>query len=193
MLALKLIHVSKRGHRPISPKSVDGLQKWDFTRDNEAQWFIIKFNNRNVSKNGPDKSGCKYLDRLFMLVHPQNVEMIYQESLPFLISGIQMCTFWLPDMEVIYNLTLYISCQIYLVRNPSHIREIHNCVLTHWGRVTHIFVSKLTIIGSDNGLSPGRRQAIIWINAGILLIGPLGTNFIEIYIEILTFAFKEIC
>ena len=49
--------------------------------------------------------------------------------------------------------------------------------LTHWGRVTLICVSKLTIIGSDNGLSPGRRQAIIWINAGILLIGPLGTNF----------------
>ena len=30
--------------------------------------------------------------------------------------------------------------------------------LTHWGRVTHICVSKLTIIGSDNGLSPGRRR-----------------------------------
>ena len=45
--------------------------------------------------------------------------------------------------------------------------------LTHWGRVRHICVSKLTIIGSDNGLSPDRRQAIIWTNAGILLIGPL--------------------
>ena len=41
---------------------------------------------------------------------------------------------------------------------------------THWGRVTHICVSKLTISDSDNGLSPGRRQAIIWINAGILSI-----------------------
>ena len=38
--------------------------------------------------------------------------------------------------------------------------------------------------GSDNGLSPGWRQAIIWTNAGILLIGPLGTNFSEILIEI---------
>ena len=28
--------------------------------------------------------------------------------------------------------------------------------LTHWSRLTHIYVSKLTIIGSDNGLSPGR-------------------------------------
>ena len=63
--------------------------------------------------------------------------------------------------------------------------------LTHWGRVTHICVSKLTIIGSDNGLSPGRRQAIIWTNVGILLIGPLGANFSEILIEILTFSFKK--
>ena len=63
--------------------------------------------------------------------------------------------------------------------------------LTHWGRVTHICVSKLTIIGSDNGLSPGRRQAIIWTNAGILLIGPLRTNFSEIFIEMHTFSFKN--
>ena len=58
--------------------------------------------------------------------------------------------------------------------------------LTHWGRVTHICVGDLAIIGSDNGLSPGRRQAIIWTNAGILLIGPLGTNLSEIVIKIHT-------
>ena len=52
--------------------------------------------------------------------------------------------------------------------------------LTHWGRVTHICINKTTIIGSDNGLSPGRCQAIIWTNAGILLIGTLGTNNSEI-------------
>ena len=83
--------------------------------------------------------------------------------------------------------------------------------LTHWGRVTHICVSKLTIIGSDNGLAPvthiciskltiigsdnglppDRRQAIIWTNAGLLLIRPLGTNFSEILIQILTFSFKK--
>ena len=64
-------------------------------------------------------------------------------------------------------------------------------LLTHWGRVTHICVNKLTIIGWDNGLSPDRRQAIIWTNAGILLIGTLGTDFSEILIEILTFSFKK--
>ena len=62
---------------------------------------------------------------------------------------------------------------------------------THWGRVTHICVSKLTIIGSDNGLSPGRRQAIIWTNAGILLIRTLGTNFSEILGQIHSFSFKK--
>ena len=64
--------------------------------------------------------------------------------------------------------------------------------LTHWGQVTHICVSKQTIIGSDNGLSPGRRQAIFWTNAGILLIGTLGTNFSEILIGIQIFSFKKI-
>ena len=63
--------------------------------------------------------------------------------------------------------------------------------LTYWGRVTHICVDKTTIIGSDNGLSPGRRQAIIWTSAGILLIGPLGTNVSEILIEIHIFSFKK--
>ena len=64
-------------------------------------------------------------------------------------------------------------------------------VLTHWGRVTRICIGNLTLIGSDNGLSPDRRQAIIWTNARILLIGPLGTNFSENWIEILTYSFKK--
>ena len=58
--------------------------------------------------------------------------------------------------------------------------------------MTHICVGKLIIIDSDNGLAPGRRQAIISTNAGILLIGPLGTNFSEILIEIETFSLKKI-
>ena len=48
-----------------------------------------------------------------------------------------------------------------------------------------ICVSKLTTIGSDNGLSPDQRQAITWTNAAILLIEPLGINFSEILIDIL--------
>ena len=55
----------------------------------------------------------------------------------------------------------------------------------------HICVNKLAIIGSDNGLSPDWRQAIIWTNAGILLIEHLGTNFGENFIEIHVFSFKK--
>ena len=77
-------------------------------------------------------------------------------------------------------------------RRQYHV--IYQFYLTHWVRMTHICIVNLTIIGSDNGLSPGRRQAtIIWTNAGILLIGLLGTNLSEILIEILTFSFKKIC
>ena len=55
----------------------------------------------------------------------------------------------------------------------------------------HICVSNPTIIGSDNGLSPGRRQAITQTNAGILLSQTSGTNFSEILSEIHTFSFKK--
>ena len=77
--------------------------------------------------------------------------------------------------------------------NGDFIKSKSYCVfLTHWGQVTHKCVGNPAIIGPDNGLSPGRRQAIIWINAGILLIGPWGTNFSEILIGIHTFSFKKI-
>ena len=70
-------------------------------------------------------------------------------------------------------------------------QEFQLHVSTHWGRVTHICVGNLTIIGSDNGLSPGLRQAIIWTNVGILLIQTLGTNLSEILSEIQTFSLIE--
>ena len=47
-------------------------------------------------------------------------------------------------------------------------------------------------ICSVNGLPPTRRQAIIWTNAEILLIGPLGIKISEILIETLTFSFKTL-
>ena len=55
--------------------------------------------------------------------------------------------------------------------------------------MVHICVKKITVIGSDNGFSPDQRQAIIWTNAGILLIGALGTNFGEILIKTNAFSF----
>ena len=57
--------------------------------------------------------------------------------------------------------------------------------------VTHIGVGNLPFNDEDRGLSPGRRQSIIWTNSGILLIGPLGPNFSEILIEISTILSKK--
>ena len=57
--------------------------------------------------------------------------------------------------------------------------------------MTHICISKLTSTSSDNGFSPGRCQVIIWTNVGILLTGPLETNFSEILIKIHTYSFKK--
>ena len=78
--------------------------------------------------------------------------------------------------------------EVLCIKLPSISKDL---LLTHWARVTHICISKLTIIGSDNGLSPSWRQAIIWTNAGILLIRPLGTNFSEILIAISAFSCKK--
>ena len=91
------------------------------------------------------------------------------------------CVMWIWRNDMRYEYMFLFSLK-YLTRKG----------LTHWGRVTHICVSKLNIIGSDNGLSPSRRQAIIWTNAGILSIRPLETNFSEILIKIHTFSFKKI-
>ena len=84
------------------------------------------------------------------------------------------------------------------ISQPLHLQYKHSThyvtnkgLLTHWGWETHICVGKLTIIASDNGLAPSRCQAIIWTNAGILLIRPSETNFSEILIAIHTFSFKK--
>ena len=63
--------------------------------------------------------------------------------------------------------------------------------LTHWGLVMHICVSKLVIISSGNGLSPGQVEAIIRTNAETLLFDPWETQFSEIVIEIYIFWVKK--
>ena len=48
-------------------------------------------------------------------------------------------------------------------------------------------------IGSNNGLSPDRRQAIIWTNAGILLIRPIGKDISEIRIKMSSGKWRIFC
>ena len=54
-----------------------------------------------------------------------------------------------------------------------------------------IYASNVNDIGSDNCLSPDRHQAIIWLNAGILLIWPLWTNLSEILVKINNFLLNK--
>ena len=63
--------------------------------------------------------------------------------------------------------------------------------LTYGARVMHIYVSKLSMNGSDNCLLPNWHQAIIWTNAGILTIRPLGTNCREILNKIYIFSLRK--
>ena len=89
-------------------------------------------------------------------------------------------------LTILIHIYIYIYTYMYI-----YIYADGPTILTHWGPGTNICVSKFTIIGSDNGLAPTRRQAIIWSNGGILLVRLLGTNLSEILIQIYTFSFKK--
>ena len=110
------------------------------------------------------------------------------ELIGFVVNGIMSHFSWVVRfrwylvMSVFTNVWIPMKSWILICVCNLGFLEASSCqdewsFLTHWGRVTHICVGNLTIIDSDNGLSPGRPQAIIWTNVGILLIGPLRTNF----------------
>ena len=74
--------------------------------------------------------------------------------------------------------TLSVRNEIFIkqsVKEPFPAKQLQYAFspLTQWGRVTHICVGNLSIIGSDNRLSPGRHQVITCTNAGIMLTGTL--------------------
>ena len=120
------------------------------------------------------------------LVQPNNKESIKTLHYWPFVRGIEC---WLLDSLHTVPITLEMAWKVCMTDSMTTLQRLgyptpieHNG-LTHWGRVTQICVSKKSIIGSDKGLSPGRRQAIIWTTAGILLIGSLWTNFSEILIR----------
>ena len=115
----------------------------------------------------------------------------YQHS-----SMVQIIMFWHWPGDKSFSETMMVSLLPQWVKRQNTKVSILMTLLfldelTHWDQVTHICVTKLTIIGSNNGLVLGWHQAISWTKAGILLIGPPGTNFNEILIEIYTFSFKK--
>ena len=112
-----------------------------------------------------------------------------------LVDGVPLAVDGLLRSPLVAEHTLQLEDKIFPIygcrQHHSNILNFTNYYKPFKGRVMQLCVSKLTIIGSDNGLSPGQCQAIIWSNAGILLIGPLGTNFSEISIEIHIFSFNK--
>ena len=109
--------------------------------------------------------------------------------------------------DILYNI-IWIKENIFeAINSCDHSEELMSNIVTsvrgvpadglvivkcYWVRVMYICVGNLSIIGSDDGLSPDGRQAIIWTNARILLIGPLGTIFSEILFEIHIFSFTKL-
>ena len=114
---------------------------------------------------------CDWLAKWIIMLRFMDLRWprVFRRSSVGLVYSSKTCMFW-----------CYTDLFTGLLWYTKAINLIH---LTHWGWVTHICISKLTITGSDNGLSPGRHQAIIWTNDGILLIRPLGTNVSEILIK----------
>ena len=85
---------------------------------------------------------------------------------------------------------IYIYIYAYTYTTFTHTFIVSYIVIQFYSVIyTHIYGEILTIIRSANDLSPGRCQAIIWTNPGILFIVPLETNFSEILIKIHTFSF----
>ena len=101
--------------------------------------------------------------------------------MPFLIFGI-----WVMLPVLLFRKVVRYPMSIFLRDTLICKRALR--WLTHWGWLI-IFVNKLTIIGSDNGLPPGHYlnqcwNIVTWTSA-------LGSNVREILIEIYTFSLKK--
>ena len=135
--------------------------KWHTPYDGE-NWSV--FNTLRQRKNGQHLT-----DNIFKCIFfNENVSVLIKISLKFVPKGpinnipalVQIMAWRHPGNKPSSLPMMLVNWLVYVSLGLNE--------LTHWGRVTHICISKLTIIGSDNGSSPGRRQAIIWTNAGIL-------------------------
>ena len=138
---------------------------------------------RALRDQHPDSTMANYAEVLRLIVHETK-----QNILSYTAFNIDQ-----RQKRVLDEMERYIKYKIYDCKYGDMVPLIASTALslTHWGRVTHICVIEISIIGSDNGLSPGRRQTIICTSAGILFIGPLGTNFSENLIGIQAFSFKK--
>ena len=69
---------------------------------------------------------------------------------------------------------LWMVVHIYWVRRPAISCINISSPRPSWWRI-YVYINWVTV-SSDDGSSPARHQAIIWINHGLLSIGPLPTK-----------------
>ena len=180
--------------RGIHRGPVNSPHKWSVTRkmfpfDDVITTAVFAFSNFSTKLHVELDVNRK---GLFFRCIIEYLAMFYKDSNIFLMMRYAPCNVPLQLNEQFWEFRNDKILADFEVKIPLRQQMITVCSsLDHWGRVTHICVSKLTSIGSDNGLSPGRCQTIISPNAGILLIGSLEINFSEMLIEILTFLFKK--
>ena len=131
-------------------------------------WVIVKWTLRN-------KRHWKFNQNMKIFINEIHSKLLSVTWWPFCPGGDDLIEFSRTSNDVRAWICNYIHTEGWYVNTNSY------PILTHWGRVTHICVSKLTIIGSDNGLSPGRRQAIIlnqcWYIVNWVLRNKLQWNF----------------
>ena len=160
---------------------VQHTQNRPHTWNTKISWvwsFFISFNISNLAINTPKldlPTALKQFDDMRFIILGQRYQINY-------IDYRYLRWQWI-HFHICHQFKKYPQTLVHYFPPLQHIKAPGHPFyfsLTHWSWVTHICISKLTIIGSDNGLSPGWSQAIIWTNDGILLIGPLETNFSQI-------------
>ena len=97
-------------------------------------------------------------------------------------------SFWIGCILTAYCKIKYLNRVLFVHINSAHKRWIL-CDLTHWGRVKHMCVSKISIIVSDNGLWTQSHYLNQCLN--IVNWTPGRLNFREILNEINTVSFKK--
>ena len=77
--------------------------------------------------------------------------------------------------------------QISYPEEQTHFTDVNSCWQDIIHRIQVFFLFTHTLIAMLFYLTSVNKRAIISTNTGLLLIGPLGTNFIEISIKIQNF------
>ena len=95
------------------------------------------------------------ITKLYNITRTNN--SIQENGIPW--NLIWLSSYWNTPLHHTLNCSMCPVTEYILSLNVSSL--FGDLILTHWSRVTHICVSKITIISSDNGLSPGRCHAII--------------------------------